>query len=87
MNRKTQSQVFKDAFPHVDITSTQGMLMFQGFLGGYERGHGANIYDRKAYKNNITALRLEIEDLREQLKNLNIFIKTADLWMKTGDEV
>lgn len=86
MIRKTQTQVFTDTFPHVDIKSTQGMLMFQGFLAGYERGISRTNNERKTFKENIKSLVEEVKGLKDQIKNLNILIKTQDLWQRTGDE-
>lgn len=86
MIRKTQTQVFCDTFPHVDIKSTQGMLMFQGFLAGYERGISRTSNEKKTFKENISSLSEEVKGLQTHIKNLNLLIKTQDLWQRTGDE-
>jgi hypothetical protein len=87
MRRKTQTQVFKSLFPHVDLQTTQGMLMFQGFLAGYNRGIEQFQTDRVSFKAQMKTLKTENAELTTQLNSLNVMIQKQNDWMKTGDEL
>lgn len=87
MRRKTQTQVFKSLFPHVDLQTIQGMLMFQGFLAGYNRGIEQFQTDRTGFKATMKTLKTENAELIVQLQSLNTLIVKQNSWQKTGDEL
>lgn len=86
MKRKTQTEVFNSDFPHVDIKSTQGMLIFQGYLAGYAKRKEESINNYNSFRKRISTLEKEIEALLEHNKNLGVLVKTQDLWQKSGGE-
>lgn len=86
MNRKTQTQTFNSTFPSVDLKTTAGVLMFQGYLGGYAKCEEKYLNTFNSLRKKITCLEQEIKDLNAHISNMNVMIKKQDEWMKTGDE-
>lgn len=86
MRRKTQTEVFKTLFPHVDMKTIQGMLMFQGFIAGYNRGIEQFATDRVSFKAQMKTLKTENADLVNQLNAMNVLIVKQDSWQKTEHE-
>jgi hypothetical protein len=75
MKRAGLVSIFKYTFPQVDPQSAVGMLMFQGFVAGYNKGQDANREKIKPLQNSVTAKTAEIEGLKLHIEMFNQYIK------------
>lgn len=84
MRRRTQTEQFKVCFPHVDIKTTAGMMMFQGFLAGYNKAQENHKADKDTFKRKLEVQKIEIEELKGHIQQMRLV--SFNSWDVVGDE-
>lgn len=84
MRRRTQTEQFKICFPEVNLKTAQGMLMFQGFLAGYNKAVEGQKTDHQSYKKTIHILKTEVEELKGHISGMKLL--AVNPWDFQGEE-